>query len=476
MALSTADRELAFTPVHKLADMIRKKKLSPVELIEVILNRIRELNPKLNTYLTICEESAREGARNAEKALSKGVRLGSLHGIPASIKDLIATKDIRTTFGSLIYKDNVPTSEGTMVKRLKAAGAIIIGKTNTPEFGLCAQTENMLGDHCRNPWNLERTSGGSSGGAAAAAAGISPLTQGTDGGGSIRIPASYCGLYGLKPNFGRVPKDIASWGVSPVSCTGPMTWTVRDCALIMNVISGPDGHDYTCIRTPPPDFVEALDARPKKKLKIAWSPDLRYGQYGIKVDPEIKSAVEKAVQVFTELGHEVEEAAPDTGEPFDSWDVLMASMNYLPYGFALEKHADKIMDYNRLALECGKKLSGVDVAKTWLNIMRMRGVMVDFFAEYDLLLCPSTAVTAPVAGRRGWEFGRHFMDWAFAPFTCVFNLTLNPAASIPCGFSSDGLPIGLQIIGRLEDEVTILQTSASFEEARPWANKKSPIS
>jgi aspartyl-tRNA(Asn)/glutamyl-tRNA(Gln) amidotransferase subunit A len=250
---------------------------------------------------------------------------------------------------------------------------------------------------------------------------------------------------------------------------------VKDAALMMNIISGPDGLDYTCLPAPPPDFVKALGNRPKK-LKIAWSPDLGYGKYGVKVDPEVKSAVEKAVKVFAEMGHNVEEAAPDTGEPFDTWDVLMSSTNYFPYGFALEKHADKIMDYNRLSLECARQLSGIEVARAWLHILKMRGVMLDFFSKHDLLLCPSTAVTAPVAGKRGWDFGRHFIDWTFCPFTCVFNMTLNPAATIPCGFSADGLPIGLQIVGRLEDELTVFRASAAFEEARPWAHRRPPIS
>jgi len=476
MASNTEERELAFTPVHKLAEVIRKRKLSPVELMEVILKRIKELNPKLNAYLTVTEEAAMEDARHAEKALTTGEKLGVLHGIPVSIKDLVATKGIRTTSGSLVYKDFVPDTEGTMVKRLKAAGAIIIGKTNTPEFGLAGYTDNRLGDSCRNPWNLERTSGGSSGGAGAGvAAGISPLAQGSDGGGSIRIPGAFCGLFGLKPNYGRVPKDVAPWGVSHVSCTGPLTWTVRDTALMMNVISGTDGLDYTCIRTPPPDFVKALDTRPKK-LKIAWSPDLDYGQYGIKVDPEVKSTVAKAVKIFAEMGHAIEEAAPATGEPFDLWDVLITSRNYIPYGFVLEKHADELTEYAKIALECGRDLTALEVSKAWLQLEKMRGIMLDFFTKYDLLLTPTTAVPAFQIGQKSREFGQHFIDWGFHPFTCVFNLTLNPAATIPCGFTSDGLPIGMQIVGRLEDEVTVLRASAAFEEAQPWAGKHPPVS
>ncbi|MQY72297.1 MAG: amidase, partial [Dehalococcoidia bacterium] len=458
---------------HKLAEAIRNKQLSPVELMEATLKRIGEINPKLNAYLIVTEEEAMRAAREAEKGLHTGAKPGPLHGIPVSIKDLVLTKGIRTTQGSLVYKDFIPDKEGTMVQRLKAAGAIIIGKTNTPEFGLSCCTENKLTDTCRNPWNTERNSGGSSGGAAAGtAAGISPLAQGSDGGGSTRIPASWCGVFGLKASYGRVPKDVQPWGVSHVSCLDPMTRNVRDTALMLNVMAGPDGLDYSCIRTAPPDFLKAVDGK-LGKLRIAWSPDLRYG---VKVDPEVKSAVEAAARVFAGMGHEVEEAAPDTGEPFDLWDVLLAAQYDLYLDFALDKHADELMDYTRLALECARGLGGVEVARTWTQIERVRGIMRDFFEKYDLLLTPTTAVTAPPVGKRGRGRGRGFIDWDFIPFTSVFNLTGNPAASVPCGFSAGGLPVGLQIIGRFGDEVTVLQASAAFEEAQPWADKYPAVS
>jgi len=473
MASGSEARQLCFTPAHKLVEMIRSKKLSPVELLEAVLKRISEINPKLNAYLALAEDEAMKAAREAEKAMNTGATLGPLHGIPVSIKDLVSTRGLRTTQGSLIYKDFVPGKEGTMVHRLRSAGAIILGKTNTPEFGLCCCTENKLTGACYNPWNTERNSGGSSGGAAAGvAAGISPLAQGSDGGGSTRIPASWCGVYGLKANYGRVPKDVQPWGVSHVSCLDPMTRNVRDTALMLNVMAGPDGLDYTCIRTAPPDFLRAVDGR-LGKLRIAWSPDLGYN---VKVDPEVKSAVEAAVGIFAEMGHEVEEAAPDTGEPFDLWDVLLAAQYDLYLDPALDEHSDELMDYTRLALECARGLSGMEVVRTWTQIERARGLMRDFFEKYDLLMTPATAVTAQPVGKRGRGRGRGFIDWDFIPFTSVFNLTGNPAASVPCGFSAEGLPIGLQIVGRLGDEVTVLQASAAFEEARPWADKYPPVS
>ena len=473
MASVSEARELCFTPAHKLAGMIRNKQLSPVELMEATLKRIGEINPKLNAFLLVNEEGAIKAAREAEKALRTGVKLGPLHGLPVSIKDLVLTSGIRTTQGSLVYKDFIPSQEGTMVQRLKAAGAIIIGKTNAPEFGLACCTENRLIGACHNPWNTERNSGGSSGGAAAGtAAGISPLAQGSDGGGSTRIPASWCGVFGLKASYGRVPKDVQPWGVSHISCLDPMTRNVRDAAMMLNVMAGPDGLDYSCIRTAPPDFFKAVGGR-LGKLRIAWSPDLRYE---VRVDPEVKSAVEAAVRVFAEMGHDVEEAAPDTGEAFYLWDVLIVSRFNVYLDFVLDKHADEIMDYTKLAMESARRLSGVEVAQAWAQLERIRGTMLDFFAKYDLLLTPTTAVTAPPVGKRARGRGLGFIDWDFAPFTCVFNLSGNPAASVPCGFSSGKLPIGLQIVGRLGDEVSVLRASAAFEEARPWADKYPPVS
>jgi aspartyl-tRNA(Asn)/glutamyl-tRNA(Gln) amidotransferase subunit A len=287
------------------------------------------------------------------------------------------------------------------------------------------------------------------------------------------VPACFCGVYGLKGGYGRVPKEPTTWGgFSHISHVDAMTRSVRDTALMMNVMSGPDEIDFTSIRTAPPDFVRALDTG-LKKLKIAWTPDLRYD---IKVDPEVKSAVEATARLFQEMGHEVEEAAPDTGDPFDTWDVLTSTRFHFPLGFVLDEHADKITDYVRKAMECARNLSGLEVAGGWIQLEKIRAVMLDFFDKYDLLLTPTTAVPAFPIGKRACGRGRGLLDWEFCPFTCVFNLTGNPAASVPCGFTSDGLPIGLQIVGRREDEVTVLRASAAFEEARPWLGKRPPVS
>lgn len=478
MALTNEDRELCFTPAYELIQMMKSKKLSPVELMGAILRRIEELNPKLNAYITVAEEQAIEQAHQAEAAINKGKDLGLLHGLPIAIKDICMTKGIRTTSASLVFKDFVPGEDDIFVKRLKAAGAIIVGKSNTSEFALSIPIETKLGDYCRNPWNTDRNPGGSSGGAGAVtAAGIAPMAQGSDGGGSIRIPASFCGLYGIKPTtiINRVPyePDPVSGAVMNVATIGPLTRNVRDAALMMNVISGPDPRVYNCIRTAPPDFLKALNGS-LKKLRIAWSPDLGYAE--VDVDPEVKSLTEKAAQAFEELGHVVEEATPAAGSPLKAFDTVFAAEVAILVGPIYDEHADELMFYVRDVVELGRKLTGVEVARGWFEIEKWRGAMLDFFDKYDLLLTPTCAVPAFPIGQKSTKLGLGIIDWEFCPFTLIFNLMGNPASTCPCGFTSDGLPVGLQIVGRLEDEISVLQASAAFEKARPWADKLPPVS
>jgi Asp-tRNA(Asn)/Glu-tRNA(Gln) amidotransferase A subunit family amidase len=464
--------ELAFRPVYELVELIKSKRLSPVELVTHILRRIEKLNPTLNAYLTVTEEKALQDARQAEQAFYGEQKLGALHGIPISIKDLHCTKGIRTTFGSLVYKDFVPDEDAIVVERLKAAGAIILGKTNTPELGQSGTTENKLGDHCRNPWDFTRTSGGSSGGAAASvAAGLCCLAQGSDGGGSIRIPASFCGVYGLKPSFGRVADKSDSNGMLMFAQNGPLTRCVRDAALMMKVISGPDPRDYTCIPRDAPDFVSEID-RPPGRMHIAWSPDLGYAP----VDPEVYSIVKSAVRVFEDLGHSVEEATPAIGSPFEIFSTIALADTYAAYGFLLEKNADQLMDYVKSTLIAGSKITGAQYAHALRLLHRFRSAWRYFFTQYDLLMTPTVAVPAFPVGKRPDEIAGKKVSRLFGafPFTVPWNLTGQPAASIPCGFSSGGLPVGLQIVGRQEDEITVLKASTIFEQARPWANKLPP--
>ena len=276
----------------ELAGLISSRQVSPVELTEACLRRIDALNPTLNAFLTVCGDEAMESAREAEK--SAGPDMPPLHGIPVAVKDLEATKGIRTTFGSLAFKDNVPDEDSIIVERLRKAGAIVLGKTNTPEFGQSTSTENRLGDDCRNPWDTGRTSGGSSGGSGAAlAAYICSLATGSDGGGSIRVPAAFCGVYGIKPTHGRVPSKDGGWAL--FSDSGPMSRSVRDAALMLNQISGHDSRDSLAIRSAPPDFLEALDGE-VRGLRVAWSSDLGYGV----VDEEVLIKTRETAELLRE--------------------------------------------------------------------------------------------------------------------------------------------------------------------------------
>ena len=455
-----------------LAAGIARRKISPVEVVDAVLARIEALE-RLNAYVTVDAEGARRAARAAERAvMRKGARLGPLHGVPFSVKDLVITKGVRTTFGTPIYKDNVPTEDAPMVARLKAAGAIMIGKTNTPTFGWIGATHNPLFGATRNPWNLERTPGGSSGGAAAAvAAGLAPLAVGTDGGGSIRIPASYSGIYGLKPTFGRIPihPPSAAWSLSHV---GPMARTVRDAALMLQVSAGPDERDASSLPAPGVDYVKALRGG-VKGLRVAYSDTLGYAEV---VDPEVREACGKAARAFRELGCRVEEIDPGWPSPFAAWRAIFAG------GIATRlasytSERDKIdAGLLRIVDEALKSPPTAFVQAffdrlAWLEYPRR------LFEGYDLLLTPTLARPAFAVGLdNATEIaGRPVPEWAWSPFTYPFNLTGQPAASVPCGFTRGGLPIGLQVVGRRFDDATVLRASAAFEAARPWAQNRPPL-
>ena len=392
-----------------------------------------------------------------------GKDLHPLHGVPVSIKDMHQTKGLRTTFGSLIFKDNMPDQDEVPVSRLREAGAIILGKTNTPEFGLSGSTENLLGEDCRNPWNMERTSGGSSGGAAASvAAGLGPFGLGTDGAGSVRIPAGFCGVYGLKPTFGRTP--VA--GSPSFVVMGPISRTVRDAALMLDVIAGYDASDPNSIRESPPCFVDALEGG-IEGLAVAWSSDLGYAS----VDPEVRAVGASAALVFESLGCRVDESTPESGEPFSTHEVIQPANFYAGRGKFLHEHAEKLMPYVKQRLEEGEKIAGHEYATALKAMTIYQQRMDDFFERYDLLLVPSDAVPAFPVGQRPEKIDGQEVDWFWGPFpmTLPFNLTGQPVANVPCGYSSEGLPIGLQVIGRKGDEATVLRASAAFEHAQPWA-------
>ena len=473
------DEELAFTPAWKLRDLIADKKVSPVELTELYFDRIDRLDSQLNSYLTLDHDGAMKTAKAAQQAVIRGDELGPLHGLPIGVKDLEMTKGIRTTNGSLVYKDRVPDADSIVVERIRKAGAIILGKTNTPEFGAIGFNENRLGDHCRNPWNTERTTGASSGGAGAAmAAGVCALATGGDGGGSIRIPSSFCGLYGMKNTQGRVPKyggTPGPLGSNLLSQQGPMARTVRDSAMMLQVIAGYDPRDPSSLRDTPPDFVAALD-NDINGIHIGWTPDFGFAAS----DAEVIESASSAARVFEELGCSLYESKISLDSPFDPWWALFTTTNYAANGGLLESHPDDLTWYVRDVLEAGAKVTGMDYNRALGQRDRMLAQFGDEFERFDLLLSPTMPVTAFPVDKLPEKIGGRPVypnpTYGFHPFSYPINTIGHPAASVPCGFSAEGMPIGLQIIGRKGEEETVLAASAAFERARPWAQHRPPVS
>jgi aspartyl-tRNA(Asn)/glutamyl-tRNA(Gln) amidotransferase subunit A len=464
--------DLAFTSATELAGLIRARKLSPVELTRAVLERIERLNPTLNAFCTVTADAALAAARRAEQAVMSGDPLGPIHGVPFSVKDLALTKGVPTKFGSHIFANRIGEVDAPYVRRLHEAGGVMIGKTTSPEFGWKALGDSPLTGITRNPWNTNVTTGGSSAGAgAAAAAWLGPLHQGSDGAGSIRIPSGFCGIVGVKANYGRVPL----WPVSNndyATHAGPMTRTVADAALMLGVMAGPDPMDATALDAPPPDYLGLLD-RGVKGLTIAFSPDLG----GLRVDPEVASVVAAAARAFESLGGSVEEVKPGFADSHDMIRLMWGAHYIGNYGQYLDEWRAR-MDPGLVAC--------MDEAKRWSaqDYVAMRGRRIGYwdsvrplFERYDLLLTPTTSVTAFEVGRlnpAGWP--QHAWDWfPWASFSYPFNFTGQPAVTVPAGFTPAGLPVGLQIVGRRLAEVTVLQAAAAFERARPWAERRPEV-
>jgi len=468
-----ANDDLRFMPAADLAAAIARRKISPVDAVKAVLDAIDE-KKTLNAWVTVDADAALKAARAAERtAMRRGARLGPLHGVPFGVKDLVITKGVRTTFGTPLYRDNVPTEDAPSVARMKVAGGIMIGKTNTPTFGWVGVTDNLIFGLTRNPWNPERTPGGSSGGAGAAlAAGMAPLHIGTDGGGSIRKPSAFTGTFGLKASYGRVPVYPASaaWSVSHV---GPMTRTVKDAALMLNVIAGPDERDPYSLPAERVDYVKALKGS-LKGLRVAYSETLGLAPA---VDPEVRNATAKAARVFRELGCRVEATNPSWASPWEPWRAIFLggiAARLAPY---LDRK--KEIDAGLLAIvEESLAWPPAKYVQAWVDRLAWCAKAMAFFERYDLLLTPTVASPPFPHGILypgeidGVKVGRE----ASSIFTYPFNLTGQPAASVPCGFTKDGLPIGLQIVGRRFDDVTVLRASAAFETARPWMARRPAFS
>ncbi|MBK5101134.1 MAG: hypothetical protein JJE15_09115 [Desulfobacteraceae bacterium] len=456
-----------YMSARELAKLIHSEDLSPTELMESTLRRIEALNPSLNAFVTLRAEKAMDEAKAMAKRIAAGEDPGPLAGIPIGVKDLEDTEGMVTSFGSIPYKDNMALQDSIQVSRLKAAGAIVVGKTNTPEFGFTGFTKNRLYGVTRNPWNRERTPGGSSGGSAAAvAAGMVPLATGSDAGGSIRIPACYSGCVGFKPSYGRIPLDpLPFLYMSPMPVLGPLSRTVEDAALYLDCTVGYHPSDPYSLPLPGKSYVECLN-RLRAPLRIGFSPTLGYAR----VQKEILSLVEKAVKSFEHMGHTVEMwegALPDVSQ---AWTELMNSAVYAQ----VQHHLETIRaDMGRTlvnVLDQAKNLTLRDQIRNHKTRMELNKVLGEFFNRFDLLLTPTMPTEAFAAkGPPPAEIDGHPIPLLGAvAFTYPFNLSGHPAATVRAGFTGAGLPAGLQIIGPRHRDDLVLQAAYAYEQTCPW--------
>jgi len=455
--------DLCSLTATELLSAFRRKSVSPVEATKAALERIEKLNPVLNAFCLVDEKAALKSARESESRWRKGEPKGLLDGVPVSIKDLLLTRGWSTLRGSRTIDPNGPwNDDAPSVARLREHGAVLLGKTTTPEFGWKGVTDGPLTGVTRNPWNPKMTPGGSSGGAAAAvAAGMGPLAVGTDGGGSIRIPCAFTGLFGLKPTFGRVP----AWPLSPmgtVAHVGPITRTVADAALMMNVLSLPDARDWHALPHDPRDYRVGLEDG-VQGLRIAYSGDLGYAR----VDGEIAAIVRKAVRTFADLGAHVE--AKDPG--FEN-QLPVFTLHWFPGAAAIVRATPprRRAWMDKGLLEVARQGEKVPT-KAYLDAVQKRGalglLMNRFHERYDLLVTPTLPLAAFAAGKEVANLLREkrWTDWS--PFSYPFNLTQQPAATIPCGFTKKGLPVGLHIVGARYADALVLRAARAFESAHP---------
>jgi amidase len=437
------------------------------------LNRIERVNPRLNAIVTFLPERGLEGARAVDAALARGESLGALGGLPVAHKDLVPTRGVRTTSGSLIFKDFVPDTDAILVERLRAAGAIMIGKTNVPEFGAGSQTFNAVFGATRNPYDLEKTCGGSSGGAAAAlAAGLLPIADGSDLGGSLRNPASFCNVVGFRPSAGRVPHwpRLEAW--FDLTVLGPMARCVQDAALMLSAMAGADARDPLSLQEPGAVFARPL-ARDFGGVRIAWSSDLG----GLSLEPEVRRIVDAQRRVFQDLGCIVEEATPDLRDAEEIFRVLRAWHFHFMLGPLLESHRGLMKDTVVWNIEQGARLSGGQIGEAELRRTRLFHRMREFMQRYDFLIAPVTQVLpfdvgVPYPTRiDGVELDTYF-DW----MRSCYHITVTgaPAIAVPCGFSASGLPVGLQIIGPHRQDFAVLQIAFAFEQATQMHRHRPP--
>jgi amidase len=456
---------LAFLTATEQAALVRSGEVSSVELVENYLERIERLDPELNAYVTVCADEALVAAAG-------DLPDGPFRGVPLPIKDLNETAGVRTTFSSRAFADYVPEFDVAVVRRLKEAGFVVIGKTNTPELGITAVTESELNGACRNPWNTTLTPGGSSGGAAAAvAAGLAPAAHGSDGGGSIRIPASCCGIFGIKPARGRV-SSAPYGGLEGFSTSGPLTRSVADAAALLDVMAGYETGDPWWATPPEQPFAAEVGADPGPlRIALTTTPPLIEAP----VAPECIAAAEDAARLLAELGHSVDEATPPWVDE-QLFALFMTVWQVIPALYGQPPEAFEPM--TRALIGAAEKTNAVDYVLATANLREFARRIVAFWDSYDLLLTPTLAQPPVPIGALDdedpWQQIRN--AGRFTPFTQIANIAGLPAVSVPLFWSEDGLPIGIQLVGRPADEATLFRVSAQLERARPWRDRRPPVS
>jgi aspartyl-tRNA(Asn)/glutamyl-tRNA(Gln) amidotransferase subunit A len=470
--MSSHKNACAVPTVLDAAEQIRANTLTPAELLEASLDAIETLNPTLNAFGDVYQDAARANAEGLTREAAAGGLRGPLHGIPFGVKDLFSTANLRTTRGSLTSLDYVPDEDAPIIERLKAAGAIIIGKTATTEFGWTGASYSRVFGHGRNPWNPQLTSGGSSSGSAiAVAARMVPATLGSDGGGSVRIPGSFCGVFALKGTLGRIP--TWPWSATEMlSHAGPITRTVRDSALLFDILSGPDPRDHQALPAPTESFLARCD-RPLQPLRIAYCPTL----FDVSVDAAIAKAVDDAVNLIADaLPVTIERKVLAWQDPLAVFETLWVGGRGNVYGKSLRDRLDHLDPGFAALIERSRDCT----LASYLSAVQQRAAFANqvhaLFARYDLLITPTLPILPFAAEKTGPEDAPDADDsgvpWArWTPFTYPFNLSGNPAASIPCGWSEDGLPIGMQVIGPRFADADVLQFCAAFEALLPWDDR-----
>jgi len=470
----SANADICFLSAVEMAQLIRAKKLSAREALAAHLKQIERVNPKVNAIVTLVPELAEEAAARADEMQAHGETLGPLHGLPVAHKDLIETRGIRTTFGSPLFKDYVPTEDNLIVARMSKAGAITIGKTNTPEFGAGSQTFNTVFGATHNPYDLTKTCGGSSGGAAVAlACGMTPVATGSDTGGSLRNPAAFCNIVGFRPSAGRVPNPKAGFAWSTLSTSGCLGRSVADLAFALSTIAGPDARAPLSI-----DEQGDLLARPLgrsfKGVRVAWFKDLG----GIPFDPRVRAVVDGHRATFESLGCIVEQADPDFALAEISFPVLRAWGSAASYGAQLREHPGAFKDTLKGEIEAGLRLSGADVARGEVAHAQMWRSFQAFLEKYEYFILPTTQlppfdVTMPYPSEIAGVKVDNYIAWMKSCW--YISAPANPAASVPGGFTPEGLPVGVQIVGRDKQDFSVLQMAYAFEQATGFGRKRPAI-